>query len=133
MQSSITWKTLPFALATCILSGALIAVADPPHTPPPEAFSACISKQQGDKCVVQLVGREIGGICSSGPEQQLFCRPDHLPTRGPPPEALAACTSKSAGDACSMQFPDGSLRSGVCRAGTDDRMACVPAGPPPRP
>jgi len=36
MQSSITWKTIPFALATCVFSAALIAVADPPRTPPPE-------------------------------------------------------------------------------------------------
>ena len=131
MQSSITWKTIPSALATCVFSAALIAVADPPRTPPPEAFAACTSKQAGEKCSVQLGDRELAGTCASGPEQKLFCRPDHLRPCGSPPEAVAACSSKNAGQSCSIQFPDGSLRSGVCRAGLEE-MACAPGETPRR-
>jgi hypothetical protein len=132
MKSSITWHTVPVVLATCVVSAALLA-AEPPRAPPAEAFAACTSKQQGEKCSVQLGDREIGGVCSSSPDQKLFYRPDSMPPHAPP-EALVACTSKIAGDACSVQLPDGALRSGVCRAGPDEKIACAPAeGPPPRP
>jgi hypothetical protein len=97
MQSSITWETIPFALATCVFSAALIAVADPPRAPPAQAFAACTLKQAGEKCSVQLGDRELAGTCASGPEQKLFCRPEHPPACGPPPEAIAACSSKSVG------------------------------------
>jgi hypothetical protein len=127
MQSSITWETIPFALATCVFSAALIAVADPPRAPPAQAFAACTLKQAGEKCSVQLGDRELAGTCASGPEQKLFCRPDHPPACGPPPEAIAACSSKSVGEACSTQFPDGSPRSGVCRA-EPEKIACAPVG-----
>ncbi len=77
MQSSITWKTIPFALATCVFSAALIAVADPPRTPPPEAFAACTSKQAGEKCSVQLGD---SGVCRAELEE-IACAPGETPRR----------------------------------------------------
>ena len=67
------------------ISAALIAVADPPRAPPAEAFASCTLKQAGEKCSVQLGDRELAGTCASGPEQKLFCRPDHPPPPGSPP------------------------------------------------
>jgi hypothetical protein len=130
MTSTFTWKTVPVAVATCLCSAAMAALAEPPHPPPPEATAACASKQQGDKCSVQLGDRQIAGVCASDASQTLFCGPDQMPGHGPPPEAFAACSSKSAGDTCSVQLPDGSPRSGVCRTGPDARVACAPPMPP---
>lgn len=55
----------------------------PPRQPPPEAFTACESHNNGDACTVSFHGNEITGTCMQFPEgQRLFCRPTHMP---PPP------------------------------------------------
>src|SRR5712671_158204 len=99
----LTSKTCSIAIATCVLCAALAALADPPHAPPPAAYAACAAKQAGDRCAVQFGDRSVEGACASGPDQQLFCRPDRPPHHhGPPPEAVAACASLKAGDVCSV-------------------------------
>jgi hypothetical protein len=58
----------------------------PPREPPPEAFSACEGKSDGDACTVSLRDREIRGVCATKPSgTRLFCRPTEPPPLPPEP------------------------------------------------
>lgn len=56
-------------------------------------------------------------------------RPDGM---RPPQEAFDACNGRQAGDACAVSF-HGNTIQGSCRAADDNRLFCLPSGPPPRP
>jgi hypothetical protein len=80
---------LAFAASALVLSSiAYAALAQepppgPPREPPPEAFTACDSKAEGDACTVSLGEHEIHGVCATERSgKRLFCRPTELP---PPP------------------------------------------------
>lgn len=67
------------------LSVAAIAAADDsrPHGPPPEAFTACASKQESDTCSVQFRDKTLDGKCvMSKEDSKLFCMPNDM---SPPP------------------------------------------------
>ena len=55
-----------------------------PPTPPPEAFSACNGRSEGDACSVKFHDQTIEGVCRKMPEgkDELVCVPNHFP---PPP------------------------------------------------
>jgi hypothetical protein len=84
----IRLHTVLAAASTCALVAitSALALADepppgPPREPPPEAFSACESKVEGDACTVSLRDRELHGVCATERDgKRLFCRPE-----GPPP------------------------------------------------
>jgi hypothetical protein len=69
--------------AAFALAGADARAEGPPPLPP-EAYSACASKSEGDACVVQLRGETLAGTCTPHPaDGRLFCRLQSPP--GPPP------------------------------------------------
>lgn len=72
----------PLTLAIPLAAAVLIARADdrPPHTPPPEAYTACDGKQAEATCSVAFGDRAIEGTCAAGDDGRLACRPS-----GPPP------------------------------------------------
>jgi len=126
---------MKFVIASCLVTVLPFAIAqadrDRPHRKPPqEAFAACSSAKQGDRCTVTLRDHSITGTCEQFPDTTaLACRPDHPP---PPPEAVEACKSAREGDSCSVTH-DGHSLSGTCAKGPDASgpLACRPAGPPP--
>ena len=116
---------LPLAAAAT-----LVARADdrPPHTPPPEAYTACDGKQVDAACTVTFGDRTLEGTCAATPDGRLACRPSRPP---PPPEAFTVCDSKKSGDGCTVTFHERTM-DGTCAAVDDGRLACRPSGPPPR-
>ena len=117
------------AISLLALSAAAQTDRPPPQGPPPEAYAACATKAQGDACSVSLRDATVTGVCAQDLQSQsLFCRPDRPPPgpHGPPPEAIAACSGKADGASCSAALPDGSMRSGTCKAGPGQQLACLP-------
>lgn len=50
----------------------------PHHRPPPEAFTACASSQEGASCTVTFGQQTVAGTCRSGPRgDALACVPPH--------------------------------------------------------
>jgi hypothetical protein len=106
-----------------------------PPAPPAEALQACASAQVGATCsFTARDGRQLSGICRSGPQgQAAACIPPHRGHHGPPPEALEACSGAQSDASCTFTLPDGFQMTGICRAGPDGAaLACAPSEPPPR-
>jgi hypothetical protein len=49
--------------------------------PPPESFSACEAKAEGDACTVETPRGELEGVCTTGRIEKLHCRPNDM--KGP--------------------------------------------------
>lgn len=53
------------------------------------------------------------------------------PGHEPPTEAFDACKNRAEADICTVKLADDTL-TGICQHGPkDDRLACMPSGPPP--
>jgi len=66
--------------------------------PPPEAIEACDGFSAGDACTVELLNRDVEGICRSVGDDQLVCVPQALnaqaATRPSPPNNPSAGTGR---------------------------------------
>lgn len=49
-----------------------------------------------------------------------------------PAAAIEACEGLAAQDACPITTPDGDAVTGQCTPTPDEKLACLPEGPPPR-
>jgi hypothetical protein len=77
------------AIATTVSLGTLLGLAllagharaETPPDLPPEAYSACESKSQGDACTVQFRNEAHNGTCAPAPsgDGRLFCRLERPP------------------------------------------------------
>ncbi len=90
--------------------------------PPPEAYTACESKNIGDKAqFVNPHGKTLTGTCEQEGDL-LVLRPDNQPGKGrndgrhqgPPPEAYSACETKNIGDEAQFVNPQGETMIGTC-------------------
>lgn len=54
--------------------------------PPPEAFTACESKSQGDSCTVSTPKGELSGTCEMPKGDKLVCAPEGGRERGDAPQ-----------------------------------------------
>jgi hypothetical protein len=83
-ERNLTRTLLVASVLTAVGSVAFAAEADPPPLPP-EAYTACASKSEGDACTVTMHDKTIDGTCATHPnETKLHCRPSGPPP-GPPP------------------------------------------------
>ncbi|ATB26810.1 hypothetical protein [Melittangium boletus] len=66
---------------TCDALGDTLACrpAHPPG-PPPEATAACQGLTEGQACTVTFHDQQHAGTCRTGPDQQLACFPERMPS-----------------------------------------------------
>jgi len=91
------------------------------HGPPPEAYTACESKNIGDSAqFVSPNGETVEGTCEQEGDR-IVLRPNDRPKgnargrhQGPPPEAYTACEDKNAGDSAQFASPRGKTVTGTC-------------------
>jgi hypothetical protein len=79
-------KIVPMALAVFVVSTAVADTAEEGkhkrRGPPAVAFEACAAAIDGDACAFDgRHGDALSGICLTGREQELVCRPDGAPPR----------------------------------------------------
>jgi hypothetical protein len=150
MKSAVA-MVLGLGLGVMVLAGMRVAWAQGgsghgPGGPPPEAFTACEGKAEGDQCSFERRdGSTVEGVCKKDRRDadKLVCAPNGPPPGGengpgagpggPPPEAFTACAGKAEGDQCSFERRDGGTVDGVCRKDRKDtdKLVCAPNGPPP--
>jgi len=101
------------------------------HGPPPEAYTACEGKSEGDEAqFTSPRGDTVTGTCEER-DGRLLLRPDRSKMRqggrhhSPPPEAFSACDGKSVGDQAQFVSPRGDTVTGTCEQ-QDDRLVLRP-------
>jgi hypothetical protein len=83
---------LSSALAAVLLG----AIAQQARRPPPEAYSACASKNPGERCEVNAPnGDRLGGVCARDESDRLFCQPEQPPPGSPRDPAQQAPVARS--------------------------------------
>jgi hypothetical protein len=146
----MNWRTVALSVvassAVCVAStfGQTEKGGEHPQGPPPEAFTACKDKKEGDKA--EFTGRQgqtVTGTCERERQgNQLVLRPDHPPQHGgqagqgqndrpsePPPEAFAACKNKKEGDKAEFTGRQGQTVTGTCEQ-SNGRLFLRPDHPP---
>ena len=103
--------------------------------PPPEAYTACEGKQDGDRSqFTDPRGETLSGVCRPEGDRMVLRpdRPGEDSAKGhqgpPPPEAYQACEGKSAGDAAQLVDPRGKTLQGTCEE-LDGKLVLRPQRP----
>ena len=142
-------KSIAALLVAILITGVSISTVSAQESgrrrqgPPPEAYTACEGKTEGDTAQLETPrGDTISGTCEQEGDR-LVLRPERGESgpggpggagkgfHGPPPEAYTACEGKRAGDTAQVETPRGATISGTCEQ-EGDHLVLRPDHPPRR-